>query len=561
MLQNSGGMAGERVKLLQLLSTELTKNIEGRLQTDAYSEERILKDSLSKEEAMKKIKRGRRNALLVTPRYNRLHFNFDMCNEMYYEIASYLELRDLIAFTTTCRKSADVLQGYRFNIDRFSPATYSWFQRCKIFQSSATCHAVLGNVHERESPISCMITCLRDRVFVVGGYDGNISIWESNPDPKCSVFPTCRKMVKAHDGWILNLTKISSSVFASSSSDGSIKFWCVESMLGIKCEEGAYSNTIETTVMKEERGKSKLTWMNVIPRLHARAKCTIYMPTYAPPKCRLYNGVSVEKKDPLATIKAPSELVEGICSVDSALFVAGSKGSLTKHRVMPTIAFDNDTMASKESKPNKLSVVLSRMFTTRHSGISYANEIENFKLTNITALNDGMLVGISRNGIDISVFEGDKWVTAYSTGGRHHLLKSICALPSGGFTVWSSRGTGLIFDDVDRTPFNPGMVVHLVKSKSVEISATFALDDRYIVLGSMDHSLSLFDLQAAQMVGTIPKAHSSFVTSITYLSDTRCIVSGGLDGSIRVTRLDFFGHIELSRGTDDNNNDSSPVQS
>jgi len=559
MLQNSGGIAGEQVKLLQLLSTELIKNIEGRLQTDVYSEERILKESLNEAEAMKKIKRGRRNALLVTPRCNRLHFNFDMCNEMYYEIASYLELRDLIALTTTCRKSADVFQGYRFNIDCFSPATYSWFQRCKIFQNSATCHTVLGNVHERNSPISCMITCLRDRFFVVGGYDGNISIWESNADPTCSVFPTCRKMVKAHDGWILNLTKISSSVFASSSSDGSVKLWCVESILGINCEEGASSNAIVTTVVKE-RGKSKLTWMNVIPCLHTRAKCAIYMPTDAPPNCRLYNGVSVEKKDPLATIKTTSELVEGICSVDSTLFVAGSEGSLTKHRVIPTIAFDNDTMASNESKPNKLSVVLSRMFTTMHSGISHTNETGDFNLTNITALNDGMLVGISRKGINISVFNGKKWVTAYSTGGGY-ILKSICALPSGGFTVWSKRGDCLIFRDVDRTPFYPSMIMRSIEFKSVEISATFALDDRYIVLGSMDHSLSLYDLQAAQMVGTIRKAHSGFVTSITYLPGTRCIVSGGLDGSIRVTRLDFFGSIELISGTDDNNSDSSPVHS
>jgi len=415
MLQNSVDMTEDRLQLLQLLSTELIK-VEDRLQTDPYSEGRILRESISKEKAIKKIKRGRRNALLVTPRCNR-RFNFDMCNEIYHEIANYLELRDLIAFTATCSKAAHALQGYRLNIDRFCPVTYSWFQRCKIFPNIPLDHTLLGNVHEGDAPISSVITCLEDRFLVVGGYDGNISIWESNADSTCNLLPTCRKMVKAHNGWILSLTKVSSSIFASSGSDGSIKIWCVESILDINYEEGTCGNTIETTVMKE-RAKSERK-IN-IPCLGIRAKSTNYMFTETPPNYRLYNGVSVEKKDPLVSIQAFPEHVDKISCVNFTLFVAGSKGSLIKHRIVPTTIDHAAKELEPDPEPYKLSFFLSRcrkIFKSIINEISCKTmEEESCKMRHVTALNDGKLVGISRNGRDIVVFEGDTWVTAYSTG-------------------------------------------------------------------------------------------------------------------------------------------------
>merc|ERR1711916_248903 len=378
-----------------------------------------------------------------------------------------------------------------------------------------------------------------------GGYDGNISIWESNADSTCNLLPTCRKMVKAHNGWILSLTKVSSSVFASSGSDGSIKIWCVESILDINYEEGTCGNTIETTVIKE---RTKSGRKINIPCLGIRAKSANYMFTETPPNYRLYNGVSVEEKDPLVSIQAFPEHVEKIACVNSTLFVAGSKGSLIKYRIVPTITIDHKAKELEhDPEPYKLSFFLSRcrkIFKSILHEISCKTmEGENCEMRHVTALNDGKLVGISRNGRDIVVFEGDTWVTAYSID-RPTIPTMICALPSGGFIVCLQRGSMYVFRDIGSTPFLPDVGGPHWISSNVQTSAVFALDDRYIVIGAVDCSLSLYDLQTRK-VRTIRRAHSSFVTSIAYLSDSKCIISGSLDGSIRFTRLDSFGPVEF----------------
>jgi len=582
MLQNSSGTAAEQFNLLRTLSTELIKNVEGRLQTDSYGEQRILEKSRNREEAMREIKLCRRKALLQTAKCDHLCFNFDMCDFIYYEIADYLKLPDLVALTSTCRKASNLLGGYRIDHDRYNAGTYSWMQRCRILNSNAKYHILLGGVHEKNSPISTMVTCMKDRFLVVGGYDGNISIWETtdtndlNPDPASRViFPTCRKVLRAHDGWVMNLVEISSSLIASFGKDGSVKIWCIAKIVGVNCNDSLYDTHIHITAIrkaaepKSRRHKSFLSciwgFMDLKTINHDEStKRVKYMPTKTPPNYRLYNGVLVERIEPLTDIKRNPEHVMGICPPNSSLH---SEGFIDNYKIVPLVDHTREKISIETIESNRFTSILSsyqRLVVQINTGISNMNASEgDYEVKAITALKDGTVIGISNKGKDISVLKVTKWVSAYRPtfdGGR---FRHICPLPNEDFIVSKIYRNRVILhffrkvEDITAPLSNYSRQMNFQVLNDVDVSSMLALDNRYLLIGGMDRSLYLYDLIAESMVGKICKAHSSFVTSLSYLPTLGYIVSGSLDGSIRFTNLCAFGSIELTdRKKDDNDYDT-----
>jgi len=62
-------------------------------------------------------------------------------------------------------------------------------------------------------------------------------------------------------------------------------------------------------------------------------------------------------------------------------------------------------------------------------------------------------------------------------------------------------------------------------------------DNRFIVSGSFDSSIKVFDLQTKQEIYHFQNAHKKCVTSLAVTSDSRFIISGSWDQSIKVFDL------------------------
>ena len=557
-------------ELLSKLSQDLIKNVEGRLHTDAYDEKRILDACQSKEEAMKKIKSCRRLGL----KSKSLRFNFDMCHFLYYEIASYLELSDWFALTSTCRKANDLLHGYRIQQDRYNPGTYTWMQRCRILLSNSMNHAILGGVHERHSPISASVTCtvMNCKYMVLAGYDGNISIWEfpssfielNVKTDTWDIFPTCRKIIKAHDGWCLHMINISPSLIATAGADGSVKIWCIESIL-----DATKSNNIiniKETVLTEPMPK-------VVESCFLRLfKCFDFMfrwqkkdilPLPAPIPMEtvsnrsLYNGVTTEKLHPVATITTSSKPVIGMSCRCNSLFVSCEDGWTSEFKMESSGISSDDDNCNRSSLEGygqfRITTKCSLTLVSPSASINNKRQRGNFQLKSLTTLTGGEVVGISDFGRQINFLQDNKWVTLFPKQSSNHIgrsgkFKLLCPLPSGELLVTedSSTTTSLIHFRKSKSnakELDPDYGRHERVSKL--ISCLLALDDRYIIIGCINRSLVLFDILLGSEVGAIQNAHSGTVTTLIYLPESRCIASGGIDGSIRLTKLHVFGLIEL----------------
>ena len=66
---------------------------------------------------------------------------------------------------------------------------------------------------------------------------------------------------------------------------------------------------------------------------------------------------------------------------------------------------------------------------------------------------------------------------------------------------------------------------------------TIALTYRFVISGSRDKSIKVFDLHTKQQVHHFQNAHDWFVKSLAVTSDSRFIVSGSEDQSIKIFDL------------------------
>ena len=69
---------------------------------------------------------------------------------------------------------------------------------------------------------------------------------------------------------------------------------------------------------------------------------------------------------------------------------------------------------------------------------------------------------------------------------------------------------------------------------SIVWSVAFSQDGRYIVSGSLDRTIQVWDAQTGDQVGNPLQGHTDSVLSVAFSQDGRHIVSGSSDGTIRV---------------------------
>ncbi len=59
-------------------------------------------------------------------------------------------------------------------------------------------------------------------------------------------------------------------------------------------------------------------------------------------------------------------------------------------------------------------------------------------------------------------------------------------------------------------------------------------DDKYIISGSSDKSIKIFDFETKQQVHHFQEAHKAPICSMTITSDDRYMIAGSTGGSIKV---------------------------
>ncbi len=64
-------------------------------------------------------------------------------------------------------------------------------------------------------------------------------------------------------------------------------------------------------------------------------------------------------------------------------------------------------------------------------------------------------------------------------------------------------------------------------------SVAFSKDDKYIISGSEDKSIKIWERETGREIKTL-KGHSHMVTSVAFSKDDKYIISGSWDNSIKI---------------------------
>ncbi|TFK66196.1 WD40 repeat-like protein [Pluteus cervinus] len=65
-------------------------------------------------------------------------------------------------------------------------------------------------------------------------------------------------------------------------------------------------------------------------------------------------------------------------------------------------------------------------------------------------------------------------------------------------------------------------------------SVAFSSDSRYVVSGSQDNTVRIWDVETGKQKGTEFKGHTKWVESVAFSSDSKYVVSGSLDNTVRI---------------------------
>jgi WD40 repeat protein len=76
--------------------------------------------------------------------------------------------------------------------------------------------------------------------------------------------------------------------------------------------------------------------------------------------------------------------------------------------------------------------------------------------------------------------------------------------------------------------------IHLKATQTSVTSVAFSADGKYIVSGSWDKTIRMWDAQTGKLVSDPFEGHTNSVTSVAFSADGKYIVSGSWDKTIRM---------------------------
>ena len=129
-------------------------------------------------------------------------------------------------------------------------------------------------------------------------------------------------------------------------------------------------------------------------------------------------------------------------------------------------------------------------------------------------------------GNPLQGYTGPVWSVAFSPDGRHIVSGSS----DNTIQVWDAWTGGQVGNPLQGHTAS-GLPCHLADSVN---SVTFSPDGKYIVSGSFDKIIQIWDAQTGAQVGNPLQGHTKSVKSVAFSPDGRHIVSGSDDETIQV---------------------------
>jgi len=140
---------------------------------------------------------------------------------------------------------------------------------------------------------------------------------------------------------------------------------------------------------------------------------------------------------------------------------------------------------------------------------------------------------ISATSTEVKIWDGNKFVplgtlkpeskTVMSVKSSFNLDKIAIVTAPGSVEIWNTSTFSREFD--------------LPKISHNIMSVEFSTDDRYIVIGGEDGSLSVIDLTTKSITSEFLKAHDAAIAGLKFTSDGQKLISGGNDGRIKIWNL------------------------
>ena len=78
---------------------------------------------------------------------------------------------------------------------------------------------------------------------------------------------------------------------------------------------------------------------------------------------------------------------------------------------------------------------------------------------------------------------------------------------------------------------------------NIVVTVAFSADGKYIVSGSYDRTVRMWDAETGDPVGEPLIGHSDPVECVAFSGDT-CIKSASLDGTVRIWDVEMLGQVE-----------------
>jgi WD40 repeat protein len=172
--------------------------------------------------------------------------------------------------------------------------------------------------------------------------------------------------------------------------------------------------------------------------------------------------------------------------------------------------------------------------------------VAKLKLSKLKSLkNKTNLLKITKNNFSLILDEDYKVINKPIRAFKGHksVVTSIAFSPNGKYIISGSSDKTLKLWDV-----NTGECIRTFRGHIDAVnSVTFSSDGRYVLSGSWDSAIKLWDVNTGECIRTF-RGHTGWVNSVTFSSDGRYIVSGSSDKTLKLWDVNTGECIRTFRG-------------